>query len=259
MATKMKGLFKGIRYISQIFEEEDKEQEMQIGFPTDVKHVAHIGWDGPSAATTIDSSPSWMKEFKSPTGFQSAPLDSNGNNRENPEVKWVSEDSKKGNRITDSPGRDLPEVPRSSRRHNHSSEDNHNSNDSPRKKDSSTKSRQSRRNHSKDSSEGSVKSGRHVNEPGQPSDSASRGQPDLAKKSRRKKSKESDGGGSTRSNKSKDSDGGSTRSRSKDPEGSGSSRSRSKHAPCGPSAYSDHSLDDGNLRVAVGSDFEHAC
>lgn len=28
---------------------------MQIGFPTDVKHVAHIGWDGP----TVDS-PSWV-------------------------------------------------------------------------------------------------------------------------------------------------------------------------------------------------------
>ncbi|KAL6564076.1 hypothetical protein OROHE_005316 [Orobanche hederae] len=239
MATKMKGLFKGLRYISQIFEEE-KDQEMQIGFPTDVKHVAHIGWDGPSA-TAVDSSPSWMKEFKSPTGFQSAPLDSNGNNREDPEVKWVSEDSKKGNRVTDSPGRDLPEVPRSSRRHNNSS-DNNNSNDSPMKKNSSTKSRQSRRNHSKDSSEGSVKSGRQANEPGQPSDSPPRAHPDLAKKSRRKKSKEADGGGSTRSNKSnKDSDGGSTRSRSKDPEGSGSSRSRSKPAPCGPS-YSDHGL-----------------
>ncbi|XP_050371962.1 CRIB domain-containing protein RIC6 [Argentina anserina] len=60
MATKVKGLLKGLRYISQIFEE--KDQEIQIGFPTDVKHVAHIGWDGPSA----NSTPSWMTEFKSP-------------------------------------------------------------------------------------------------------------------------------------------------------------------------------------------------
>lgn len=29
---------------------------MEIGFPTDVKHVAHIGWDGPS-----DSAPSWVR------------------------------------------------------------------------------------------------------------------------------------------------------------------------------------------------------
>lgn len=88
MGTKMKGLLKGLRYISQIFgeylyfkpltnreilpwgsictiyfpilinAEEEKEAEMQIGNPTDVKHVAHIGWDGPSAS--IDNSPSWV-------------------------------------------------------------------------------------------------------------------------------------------------------------------------------------------------------
>lgn len=38
--------------------DEDKEKDMQIGFPTDVKHVAHIGWDGPS----IDN-PSWVNNF----------------------------------------------------------------------------------------------------------------------------------------------------------------------------------------------------
>ena len=35
--------------------EDEKEPEMQIGQPTDVKHVAHIGWEGPSATT-----PSWV-------------------------------------------------------------------------------------------------------------------------------------------------------------------------------------------------------
>lgn len=34
---------------------DEKEEEIQIGFPTDVKHVAHIGWDGPSA-----NGPSWV-------------------------------------------------------------------------------------------------------------------------------------------------------------------------------------------------------
>ncbi|KAH7691535.1 CRIB domain-containing protein [Dioscorea alata] len=58
MGTKVKGLLKGLRYISQIFDL--KEQEMQIGYPTDVKHVAHIGWDGPTVG-----SPSWMNEFRS--------------------------------------------------------------------------------------------------------------------------------------------------------------------------------------------------
>lgn len=38
-----------------VFAENEKEPEMQIGFPTDVKHVAHIGWDGPSV-----NSPSWV-------------------------------------------------------------------------------------------------------------------------------------------------------------------------------------------------------
>nr|CAN83875.1 hypothetical protein VITISV_014758 [Vitis vinifera] len=59
MSTKMKGLLKGLRYISQIFDNE-KEQEMEIGYPTDVKHVAHIGWDGGPSVNT----PSWMNEFK---------------------------------------------------------------------------------------------------------------------------------------------------------------------------------------------------
>lgn len=33
-----------------------KEREMEIGYPTDVKHVAHIGWDGPSG-----TGPSWVR------------------------------------------------------------------------------------------------------------------------------------------------------------------------------------------------------
>ncbi|GAB4850875.1 hypothetical protein Ancab_030176 [Ancistrocladus abbreviatus] len=58
----MKGFLKGLRYIQQIFEEE-QEPEMQIGMPTDVKHVAHIGWDGPTS-----NAPTWMGQFKSETG-----------------------------------------------------------------------------------------------------------------------------------------------------------------------------------------------
>ncbi|XP_074569468.1 CRIB domain-containing protein RIC6-like [Curcuma longa] len=53
-----KGFLKPIRYISQIFEQ--KEEEMQIGLPTDVKHVAHIGCDGPNS---VDAS--WMKNYHS--------------------------------------------------------------------------------------------------------------------------------------------------------------------------------------------------
>ncbi|XWS53789.1 hypothetical protein CRYUN_Cryun10bG0030500 [Craigia yunnanensis] len=66
----MKGLLRGLRYISQMFDE--KEPEMQIGLPTDVKHVAHIGQDGPST-----NKPSWMNEFSSAPELSSIPLNSN--------------------------------------------------------------------------------------------------------------------------------------------------------------------------------------
>ncbi|KAL8513799.1 hypothetical protein ACS0TY_013057 [Phlomoides rotata] len=179
MSNKMKGLLKGLRYISQIFDEE-KEQEMQIGLPTDVKHVAHIGFDGPA----VQESPSWMKEFNSTsTGF-SAPLGLPGDTKDNPDITWVSEDSKRGQRSKKSQGKDEAEVPKSSRRQ--SSTEN-NSNESPRKKDPSSKVRQSRRKEVKDSSESG------------PQESGSVG-PDVPRRPRRKKSKELvNEGGSRRS------------------------------------------------------------
>ncbi|CAL4972459.1 unnamed protein product [Urochloa decumbens] len=52
-------LLRGFKNLSQIFavydedeEEEEEEREMVIGLPTDVKHVAHIGWDGSTSTTT---------------------------------------------------------------------------------------------------------------------------------------------------------------------------------------------------------------
>eukprot|EP00250_Pteridium_aquilinum_P019490 c24451_g1_i2 orf=501-1532(+) len=46
-----------------------QEQEMEIGYPTDVKHVAHIGWDGPSVGA-----PSWIDELKPAPDFATGPL-----------------------------------------------------------------------------------------------------------------------------------------------------------------------------------------
>ncbi|CAA7050298.1 unnamed protein product [Microthlaspi erraticum] len=92
----MKSLLKGLRYISQIFENE-KEPEMQIGIPTDVKHVAHIGWDGGSVN---QNSPSWMNDFKASGGYPSAPL---GNIKE--DASSISEDSTRS--------RDIPGLPKS--------------------------------------------------------------------------------------------------------------------------------------------------
>jgi hypothetical protein len=43
--------------VASRFADANKEQEMKIGNPTDVKHVAHIGWDNASSATTT---PSWV-------------------------------------------------------------------------------------------------------------------------------------------------------------------------------------------------------
>uniref|UniRef100_A0A0E0D9J5 CRIB domain-containing protein n=1 Tax=Oryza meridionalis TaxID=40149 RepID=A0A0E0D9J5_9ORYZ len=52
VATGVQRLIKGIKNLSQIFamyddeEEDEEEREMVIGYPTDVQHVGHIGWDG---------------------------------------------------------------------------------------------------------------------------------------------------------------------------------------------------------------------
>lgn len=68
----MKGIYKGFKYtLSQIFVV--KEREMEIGTPTDVKHVAHIGWDGPSG-----SAPSWMNEFRTTADFTATSIGNSG-------------------------------------------------------------------------------------------------------------------------------------------------------------------------------------
>ncbi|ESW34557.1 hypothetical protein PHAVU_001G162500 [Phaseolus vulgaris] len=66
--NKVKGLLKGLRFISQIFDN-DKDSDIEIGQPTDVKHVAHIGWNGHDPS---ENNPSWMNEFKSVPGNASA-------------------------------------------------------------------------------------------------------------------------------------------------------------------------------------------
>ncbi|KAL2330184.1 hypothetical protein Fmac_017765 [Flemingia macrophylla] len=49
-------LFKGFKNFSQLFVEKEDEFEeveidMEIGCPTDVQHVTHIGWDGIASST----------------------------------------------------------------------------------------------------------------------------------------------------------------------------------------------------------------
>ncbi|XP_074294696.1 CRIB domain-containing protein RIC4-like [Silene latifolia] len=47
LSTGVNKLVKGFKSLSQLFIYEDEMEElgMEIGCPTDVKHVAHIGWD----------------------------------------------------------------------------------------------------------------------------------------------------------------------------------------------------------------------
>nr|QOS14282.1 CRIB motif-containing scaffold protein [Hordeum vulgare] len=82
MAVKMKGIFKGLRIFSHMFAAQ-KEHEMEIGFPTDVKHVAHIGLG------TSDTSPSWMNEFKSSEDLSAGSLSTAEQSRQ---TSWTSTD-----------------------------------------------------------------------------------------------------------------------------------------------------------------------
>ncbi|CAK8543617.1 unnamed protein product [Lathyrus sativus] len=93
--NKMKGLVKGLKFISQIFDNSEKEQEIEIGDPTDVKHVAHIGWDGPT-----ENAPSWMSEYNSVSGLSSsAPQNMNGDREIDDSHNWGRSDSiKRGSR-----------------------------------------------------------------------------------------------------------------------------------------------------------------
>ncbi|XP_058770748.1 CRIB domain-containing protein RIC5-like [Vicia villosa] len=127
---QMKGLLKGLRYISQIFDE-DEEKEIQIGFPTDVKHLAHIGCEDGKA-----NPPSWMTEFKdsqpsSPKAKTSEGLDSGNNSDTNSSVRG---DGKKSH----------------ARKSRHRSSDSQSSISSPTREEGSTK--PSRRHHSSETS-----------------------------------------------------------------------------------------------------------
>ncbi|RWV92014.1 hypothetical protein BHE74_00012045 [Ensete ventricosum] len=79
MACKMKGLLKGIKYITHIFVH--KEHEMEIGYPTDAKHVAHIGFDNPFWNIVMQ-----MDEFKSASDFSGSL-----SNYESAHNSWVSQ------------------------------------------------------------------------------------------------------------------------------------------------------------------------
>ncbi|KAF9683040.1 hypothetical protein SADUNF_Sadunf05G0170800 [Salix dunnii] len=181
---------------------DDEEPEMQIGFPTDVKHVAHIGWDGPS-----------MNGFHSQPPYSSAPLSLNRDVKEEGSTKWESEGSnRKGSRAPNSPAgvpsspggsqsspsRDFPELPKSSRRR--SSTGTLAESPSREKSDKPKQSRRSSRNGTKELD--GTRTSRDHKDPSGESESHSN-LPDIPKKSRRKKSKDVSVEGSTSRSRSK--------------------------------------------------------
>ncbi|XP_047316336.1 CRIB domain-containing protein RIC10-like [Impatiens glandulifera] len=89
MATKIKGIRKGFKYISQIFVVKDRE--LDIGYPTDVKHVSHIGWDG-----STGNAPGWMNEFKTSSDFSTTSIGNihelRGGSSSIISSTWVSQD-----------------------------------------------------------------------------------------------------------------------------------------------------------------------
>ncbi|XP_010467825.1 PREDICTED: CRIB domain-containing protein RIC6-like [Camelina sativa] len=180
-SSKMKSLLKGLRYISQVFESE-KEEEIQIGNPTDVKHVAHIGWDGPSANATA---PSLMTEFNAGEGFDAG----EGGGEDDSSVKCTSEYGGQS--------RDLPKLPKSTRK-------------TVSEKGSPTKEKSSDKTKRRSSNKGTSSSSRRPKEASEKEDLSSwpRGLPVIPKKSRRKKksTKETVNGGSSRSTRRSDVD-----------------------------------------------------
>nr|GEY78508.1 CRIB domain-containing protein RIC10-like [Tanacetum cinerariifolium] len=87
---------------------------MEIGYPTDVKHVAHIGWDGSSG-----SAPAWMNEFKTAPDFAATSIGNPGSAMST----WSSQDfgEAMGRRpsndvLNDLPPTDLPNIPKKQRR-----------------------------------------------------------------------------------------------------------------------------------------------
>ncbi|XP_027349059.1 CRIB domain-containing protein RIC10-like [Abrus precatorius] len=202
--NKVKGLLKGLRFISQIFDNNEKEEEIEIGHPTNVKHLAHIGRDGP-----VESAPSWMNEFKSVPEFSSASPngDIHSTGLEN-SAQQVSKDSiRRGSKSRNREGEEKdisPELPKSSKRQ---------SNSSGNMRECRAKEKSDRPRHQKKSSKhsrpnDSCKGSKYTEQPMMHADMDSlqlQMSDDMPKRSRSKMSKDgSVGGGSTKSRSKRD-------------------------------------------------------
>lgn len=119
--AKIKGFYKGFKFISHIFGVTvvKEEREMDIGYPTDVKHVAHVGWDGQSG-----SAPSWMKEFRTSSDFAATSIGNINETKSSHSAisTWSSQDFESMDRqpasemFSDTPPVDIPNIPKSQTR-----------------------------------------------------------------------------------------------------------------------------------------------
>lgn len=93
---------------------------MEIGYPTDVKHVAHIGLDAASG-----SAPSWMNDFKATSEFSTS-IGSLAEFRDSSSMAlstWSSHDfdqamgcQQASDMFKDVPPTDLPNIPKKQKR-----------------------------------------------------------------------------------------------------------------------------------------------
>ncbi|PKI55472.1 CRIB domain-containing protein RIC4 isoform X2 [Punica granatum] len=79
ISTGIHKMFKGFKNFSHLFvykeDMEEEEMEIQIGLPTDVKHVTHIGWDGCAANPDLPmKAHTWDSFFIDPALLQNSDL-----------------------------------------------------------------------------------------------------------------------------------------------------------------------------------------
>lgn len=241
----MKGFLKGLRYFSQMFDGNEKEPEMQIGVPTDVKHVAHIGWDGPSV-----NQPTWMNGFQQVQDFSSTPLSSTGETTEQSPSRKTSQGSHQAscrgsnggsNVILESQGRELPELPKPSRQPSGVP-------DSPNSSMPSDAPKSSRRQQSSGEASDAPKQPRRRNPKPSPS-SPTKDSSVAPKHSRRKKCDRLSEGGSVRPSRSKASSSAYSDSDAKSGEQRESGSTRSSRSKAN-AAYSDSDTKSTNRRLS---------
>lgn len=125
MGTKVKGLLKGLRYISHVFDEEEEEEEfeIQIGLPTDVRHVGgHVanyesstdveGVEGVEDTSKTKKPKKWRRSKKTSSSTDTSPKKEKTRHSRRNHSKESNSTDQEGGTMSDSHA----EVPKKSRR-----------------------------------------------------------------------------------------------------------------------------------------------